>query len=273
MKLKQNKSFILILVLVSGLTFFGNTKGFSQNSTDYGSLIGWYKSDEQVREEFKENFTNYDKYQELIRKIISPNNALGEDAEDEDIEKEEFTKLAKTIPYDDLIALYAYTDEDYKLLNSALSQENMIELKKFDAQIKCTISALNHFKPFSGIVYRKTSLTKQQFDSYKQKAGTFVKGENKPVNKDAGVIVEKAFTSTTLLSGGNFDGNTIFVITSKNGKRLQFFSKHPYEEEVLFPPGTHFKVNQVFEKFGKDQKPQYLIYLEEIENHEEDEET
>lgn len=59
-------------------------------------------------------------------------------------------------------------------------------------------------------------------------------------------IVERAFTSTSKesfkLSALGIGGNVKFVINSINGKLIKEFSDFETEEEVLFPPGTLFKV-------------------------------
>jgi len=56
------------------------------------------------------------------------------------------------------------------------------------------------------------------------------------------IITEKAFTSTSYTKGAEFKRNTRFTIYSETGKKIDFLSNHPYEKEVLFKPGTEFRI-------------------------------
>ncbi len=57
-------------------------------------------------------------------------------------------------------------------------------------------------------------------------------------------VTEHAFTSTSRDAGvaqGAFDGNTLMVVTGRNGKDVAPFSNFP-ESEILYDKGTNFKV-------------------------------
>ncbi|NUS45148.1 MAG: hypothetical protein HOQ24_15845, partial [Mycobacteriaceae bacterium] len=59
------------------------------------------------------------------------------------------------------------------------------------------------------------------------------------------VVVEPAFTSASTKPQA---GNVVFVISSKSGRDISPFSAFEGEGEVLFRPGTAFKVRSVNEK-------------------------
>jgi hypothetical protein len=71
-------------------------------------------------------------------------------------------------------------------------------------------------------------------------------------------IVEPAFISTSRSPSKAFSGNARFYILSKSGKAIDRWSAHP-DEEVLFPPGTVFKILE-YMRDGVDVE----IFLEEI---------
>lgn len=78
-----------------------------------------------------------------------------------------------------------------------------------------------------------------------------------------GIRTEKSFLSTTLskeeLSGfPSHRNNTIFEITplkkESRGKPISHLSICPHEEEVVFLPGTKFRVDSVMENVGEHQR-------------------
>jgi hypothetical protein len=62
------------------------------------------------------------------------------------------------------------------------------------------------------------------------------------------VVEEKQFTSTANAeTGGNFSGNVMYTIRSKTGRDVKSISSHKGENEILFMPGTKFRVVSVKE--------------------------
>lgn len=86
--------------------------------------------------------------------------------------------------------------------------------------------ALSKLPPYSGMTWRGTHLSKEQVNSY-------VVG---------GFVTEPAFTSTSSAPESAFDGNTRFLIYSKNGKDVSGHSILPHESEVLYDKGSVFYV-------------------------------
>jgi hypothetical protein len=51
--------------------------------------------------------------------------------------------------------------------------------------------------------------------------------------------------STTTNPGGVFSGNTRFEVFSRNGVSIERLSQYGHEAEVLFSPGSHFRILSV----------------------------
>ena len=159
----------------------------------------------------------------------------------------------KKLTADDLIGLREYTANGYTKMNEGLRGSN-IELKKMAPVIKTAASGLNDLPPVKATVYRGANLTPERLAVYKVGA----------------TISERGFTSTTVnkamvmgqAAEQQFNKNSMFVIKSKGGGRdVSILSAFPDEKEVLFGPGTEFKVlKNAFDK--KLQKT--VIYLEEV---------
>lgn len=138
--------------------------------------------------------------------------------------KRYFLKLDKT----EIASINYYTGMGYGTINAALRKGDTIALKKFQPVIEAISSGLTKMseKAYSGVVYRGVSLSNEVLALYKP--GSF--------------ITEKAFTSTSRAAAESFRGNTLFKILSNTGRQIDEISSFPGEAEVLFPPGTVFKV-------------------------------
>jgi hypothetical protein len=169
-----------------------------------------YKSTPEVRQAFKEFFgeTRYAEYAQEMERLK--------------VQRPEL----RNIPTEDLVAVRGYTSSDYRMINKALRSGNPEELARLDAYIKTAESGLNQLPSHEGQVFRGTNLKPEVAVSYSP-------GE---------IVTERAFLSSSVSKNSAFAGNTEFIIESSNGKRISFLSEFPKEEEVLFSPGTRFKV-------------------------------
>ncbi|GMV42308.1 MAG: hypothetical protein AMXMBFR64_40240 [Myxococcales bacterium] len=134
-----------------------------------------------------------------------------------------------SVPMDQLIAIRGYTSEDYWKINAALRNGDPAELAKYDTYIKAAEAGLAQLPSFQGTVYRGANLPDAVLDNY-------VAGQT---------VTEHAFTSTAASPSAAFTGNTKFVIQSKTGSDVSSLSLYKNEQEVLFSPGTKFKVLKV----------------------------
>jgi hypothetical protein len=55
-------------------------------------------------------------------------------------------------------------------------------------------------------------------------------------------VTEEAFTSTSYAESGQYTGSVQFRIRSKDGRLVEALSRYDNEKEVLFRPGSKFKV-------------------------------
>ncbi|HEY9641416.1 MAG TPA: ADP-ribosyltransferase domain-containing protein, partial [Coleofasciculaceae cyanobacterium] len=73
------------------------------------------------------------------------------------------------------------------------------------------------------------------------------------------VVTEYGFTSSSYDKKAAFSGKHRFVIQSRTGKKVDDLSPYPNEKEVLFKPGTQYRVLKTRKERGGQ-----TIYLEEV---------
>lgn len=134
----------------------------------------------------------------------------------------------KKLDLSEASAINYYTRMGYGDINKALRTGDEALLNKLQPVIEAASSGLTKMvnNAFVGTVYRGAQLPAAVSDVYQVGAK----------------VTEKAFTSTSRSFAGKFTGNTMFVIKSKTGRMVHEFSEFASEQEVLFPPGTVFKV-------------------------------
>lgn len=140
-------------------------------------------------------------------------------------------------------AIRDYTDRAYQRMNEQLREGEVSGA--IQRKVERLIEALEKLPDFHGDVYR----------------GATIHDENVLAKyEDVGAeVLEDAFTSATKSPLKAFSGNVRFYLSSKHGKDISNWSVHPEEEEVLFKPGTPFKVLE----FTRS-KHDIEIFLEEV---------
>lgn len=136
----------------------------------------------------------------------------------------------------ELVSIHAYTTSNgkhgYVPMNEALRDLEPQQLRQSPLfpLIHQAYSGVRKMPDYSGVVYRSApSLPPNVLEQYKV-------GET---------IDEKGFTSTSKKQGGQYGyGKIRFTIRSNHGKDVSGISHYKDEEEVLFPPGTRFKVER-----------------------------
>ena len=73
------------------------------------------------------------------------------------------------------------------------------------------------------------------------------------------VVEDSAFVSSSYGEQAAFSGNVFLQINGKTGVNISSFSKYGGEREVLFMPGTRFRVDEVTQTNGK-----YVITVTEV---------
>jgi len=137
-------------------------------------------------------------------------------------------KVLNKIDFAEASSINFYTRMGHYDINAALRTGNDAALQKFKPVIEAACSGLSKMvdEAFVGTVYRGTNLTSDLSAMYRTGAR----------------VTEFGFTSTTRNFAEKFGGNTLFVIKSKTGRMIDKLSSFENEAEVLFAPGTVFRV-------------------------------
>ena len=136
------------------------------------------------------------------------------------------SKLSKP----EVVALYFYTTAAYEWLNGPLRAKDPARLAKWENTIKVTSSAINKLPSFECTVRRGTGLPPDVLSH-------LVAGAD---------FREPAFLSTTQGTRvpKQFVKAVEMKIHSNRCREISWASHYPNEKEVLFPPGSQFKVTK-----------------------------
>jgi SPP1 gp7 family putative phage head morphogenesis protein len=144
-------------------------------------------------------------------------------------------------------AVKAYTGSSYTKLNRALRSGDYAQNHALQAIVEAAQHGLTKMPKHTGWVNRGVSANA---DLLKSILSTYRTGA---------VVEESAFVSTSTASG--FGGNVRMRVLSKNGVDVAGLSHYPGEKEILFAPGSRFKVTGV-EKGSYDGS--YTVTMEEV---------
>ena len=169
-------------------------------------------------EAFRRNNINYDFHEEDTAAMLA--------------ERPELQVLVSEhgLTHEEVVALYAYTRQDYADINMGLRGQDAEQLAAYRAQIDITAAALEKLPSFRGSVFRRADAG-DWLDAYQPGAS----------------VTEHAFTSTSTdydtQLGSSGTGKVEFVIKSRTGKDItQLSGKGELENEVLFGPAARFTV-------------------------------
>lgn len=139
-------------------------------------------------------------------------------------------------------AIRDYSDLGYRRINAQLRAGTVSG--RIRRKIDILTSGLEELPNYRGDAFRGATIEEVRLRKY-QRVGH--------------IITERAFISASRSPSKAFSGNVRFYILSKKGKEIDQWSAYPDEEEVVFPPGTRFKVLE----YARDQN-QIEIFLEEL---------
>jgi hypothetical protein len=176
------------------------------------------RADAQDVETFRRSNMNYDFYQEDVDRLLRKRPELRELMDEHGLS------------YEEVVAVYAYSRQDYADINAGLRGQEPEQLAAYRAQIAVTNSALAKLPAARGSVFRRVSAG-DWLDEYQEGA----------------TVTERAYTSTSndfdTMLGHAGKGSVEFVIRSRTGRDItQLSGKGELENEVLFTPGTRFRV-------------------------------
>jgi hypothetical protein len=128
----------------------------------------------------------------------------------------------------------------------------------YDAYIRLATQGIAQFDQYQGTTFRGLTLDDASFDKQFQEGGTWI-GRS---------FLSSAANPKSAFGGGQ--ASTLLVLNSRTGRSVEALSLLPHEREVLFPPGSKWKVLRV-EKFPDvqrieptDQTWGRIVYLDEI---------
>ena len=185
-------------------------------------------------------------------------------------------KKLDAIAPEQLVAIRGYTDadvnnnpiaagsEDYRNVNTFLRGDvadptRAEEIRAgYDAYIRLATQGIAQFDQYQGTTFRGLTLDDASFDKQFQEGGTWI-GRS---------FLSSAANPKSAFGGGQ--ASTLLVLNSRTGRSVEALSLLPHEREVLFPPGSKWKVLRV-EKFPDvqrieptDQTWGRIVYLDEI---------
>ena len=193
--------------------------------------------------------------------------------------------LAQKLTVDEKYYLREYTRNGYSRYNQYLANPNSsiwteAEKADFEKQIGFVKSALaklgeNPETFFDGISYRGDvwKLEDRGLKSYERNIKLF----NDAFENDS-LVDYNVFMSTTQdfnqaldfaqprADWGSNYGQIIYTIQSKKGAKIDDYSAYPKELEVLFSPGTKFKVVEMNSMFGQDNVWNILLEQQDAES-------
>ncbi len=151
-------------------------------------------------------------------------------------EQEQRKKALKGMPNEEATAILSYTSNGFTKFNQPLRDDPGSVPRNQAALTLLAISGLNRMKPATGQVFRHGGL----FPGFKE------------LNQVGATVVDMGFLSTARDQPGCIPGavshEVLEIITSKSGRDVSPLSLFGSgEREVLFKPGTRFRVTAVYE--------------------------
>lgn len=144
-------------------------------------------------------------------------------------------------------AIKAYTGSTYRALNNALRSGRYASDQALQAYVDAAQHGLAKMPKYQGLSSRGMTFGQEEL---KKVLATYQKGT---------VIEDSAFVSTSYGERAAFSGNVYMRVNGKTGVNVSQYSYYKGEREVLFMPGTRFRVDDVKNEGGK-----YIITVTEI---------
>ncbi|UTC27957.1 hypothetical protein [Stenotrophomonas phage A1432] len=144
-------------------------------------------------------------------------------------------------------AIRAYTGSTYRALNNALRAGKYSSDPFLQAYVEAAQHGMSKMPKFKGATARGLTLHNDQL---KAMLSTYHKGA---------IVEDAAFVSSSYGNQAAFSGNVYMKIESKTGVNVSRYSQYDTEREVLYMPGTRFRVDNVEQVNGK-----YIISMSEV---------
>ncbi|UGL62851.1 putative minor head protein [Xanthomonas phage MET13-T1] len=148
---------------------------------------------------------------------------------------------------EEVAAVKAYTGNTYRVLNNALRAGKYSSDPHLQAYVDAAQHGMSKMPKFQGVSSRGMTFNDSQL---KAMLSTYRKGV---------VVEDSAFVSSSYGEQAAFSGNVYMRINGKTGVNVSQYSYYKTEREVLFMPGTRFRVDDVVQQNGK-----YIITVTEV---------
>lgn len=148
---------------------------------------------------------------------------------------------------EEVAAVRAYTGNTYRALNTALRGGKYSSDPHLQAYVDAAQHGLAKMPKYVGLSSRGMSFSESQL---KAMLSTYRKGA---------VVEDSAFVSSSYGEQAAFGGNVFMKIKGKTGVNVSQYSQYQGEREVLFMPGTQFRVDEITQINGK-----YIIEMTEV---------
>jgi len=132
---------------------------------------------------------------------------------------------------DSLVGIYAYTGPDYKIMNTVYrisSAAGPAARSSLRPLVDAIEEGLGKLPAYTGWTMRRIPMTARELSA-------FTEGR---------IVKEQSFVSASR-RWPRPGGNVFMHIYSKSGRMIEGVSKFPGQQEVLFRPGTYFKIDKV----------------------------
>jgi SPP1 gp7 family putative phage head morphogenesis protein len=144
-------------------------------------------------------------------------------------------------------AIRAYTGSSYRTLNTALRADKFTSDNMLQAYVEAAQSGMSKMPKFNGLSSRGLTLNGPALDRLLA------------VYRPGAIVEDAAFVSTSSGDMAAFGGNVFMKVQGKTGVDVAKFSHYRGEREVLFAPGTQFKISKIEQVNGK-----HVIWMEEV---------
>lgn len=153
----------------------------------------------------------------------------------------------EAVTAEEAAAIRAYTGGTYSTLNNQLRGGQYAARHELQAFVESAQHGLAKMPKFSGLSSRGMRFSPHELEKV---LATYRKGE---------VVTESAFVSSSAGEQAAFGGNVFMKIHGKTGVDVAPYSYYRREREVLFMPGTRFRVDKVEQINGK-----YIVEVTEV---------
>lgn len=142
----------------------------------------------------------------------------------------------QSLTQSEMSAIRAYSLDGYRQINRALRSGERLD-EAGTLSVNRLEAAIGKLGKYSGVCYRGGVIDHRRYGLYSE---SLLSGK---------VVTERAFLSASMdiNIAYNFLGNALYEIISVNGRIVNGFGVFGDEREIIFPPGTKFRVEDISE--------------------------